>query len=69
MDSRPLLNSMVNLTGEVPKNDGSYVSVYDEYGELKDVIIGIAPEPDEPFFVLEPGDEYNTFEWMKPETI
>ena len=66
--SRPL-DGMVNLTGEVPKNDGSYVSVTDEYGELKDVIIGIAPEPDDPFFVLHPGDEYNTFSWMKPETI
>ena len=64
---RPL-DGMVNLTGEVPKNDGSYVSVYDEYGELKDVVIGIAPEPDDPFFVLHPGDEYNTFSWMKPET-
>ncbi len=66
--SRPL-DGMVNLTGGVPKNDGSYVSVYDEYGELKDVIIGIAPEPDDPFFKLHPGDDYNTFSWMKPETI
>ena len=63
------LDSMVNLTGAPPENDGSYVSVTDEYGELKDVIIGIAPEPDDPFFVLDPGDEYNTFAWMKPETI
>ena len=65
---RPL-DGMINLTGEVPKNDGSYVSVYDEYGELKDVVIGIAPKPDDPFFVLHPGDEYNTFSWMKPETV
>jgi len=58
---------MVNLTGEVPKNDGSYVSVHDEYGELKDVVIGIAPEPDDPFFVVSPGDDYN-LSWMTPET-
>jgi len=64
--ARPL-DGMVNLTGEVPKNDGSYVSVYDEYGELKDVVIGLAPEPDDPFFVVDPGDEYN-LSWMTPET-
>ena len=65
---RPL-DGMVNLTGETPENDGSYVSVYDEYGELKDVVIGIAPKPDDHFWLSHPGDEYNTFSWAKPETI
>ena len=63
------MDGMVNLTGKLPKNDGSYISVHDEYGELKDVVIGIPPEADEPFVVLHEGDEYNMFSWMKPETI
>lgn len=65
---RPV-DGMVGLTGTPPKNDGSYVSVYDEFGELKDVVIGRSPEPDDPFYVVGPGDDYNAFSWMKPETV
>ena len=35
------LDGTVPQTGKNPANDGSFVSVPDDYGELKEIIIGI----------------------------